>query len=47
MKYIENIGRGLLELMPVEIVSCEVCEAGSPLALGIGSSLNYSFQQMS
>lgn len=33
--------------MPIETVSYEVCEAGSPLALGIGSSLNYSFQQMS
>ena len=31
-----NIGQGLSELTPVEIVGCEVCEAGSPLALDNG-----------
>ena len=29
-KYIYNIGQGLSELTPVEIVGCEVYEAGSP-----------------
>ena len=31
-----NIGQGLPELTPVEIVGYEVCEAGSPLALDNG-----------
>ena len=30
------IGQELPELTPVEIVGCEVCEAGSPLALDDG-----------
>lgn len=30
------IGQELPELTPVEIVGCEVCEAGSPLALDGG-----------
>ena len=32
MKNNNNIGQELSEFKPVEIVGCEVCEAGNPLS---------------
>ncbi len=39
------IGQELPELTPVEIVGCEVCEAGSPLALDDGWLNKYGMIQ--